>query len=121
MYVTSGPPRTTSGLALPEEIIIDLPRVKEVLNLLDPGVAAPAVQLLVEADGAEDVQHLLGAALDVPLATEGGEAIADLGEIGPIVSGVGRRVAHLECATRDEVRDDLGDLADLVVLLLRAD
>src|SRR4051812_34304631 len=57
----------------PEQVGVDLLRGDEVLELLEPRVAAARERLLVHVDRGEDVVQLLGPAGGVPLAREAGQ------------------------------------------------
>ena len=67
-------------------------------------------------------KKLLGAAASVPLRLKGRQHAGDLGEVDAIGTRVGACVGgKLDPAARHHVGDDLGDVADAIVVLGAAD
>ena len=101
----------------PEEIGVDLTGVDQVLQLLQPGVAAAGEGLVVHVDAAEHLVQLGGALVGVPLAREARQLVGDLVEGDPVAAVVAAGLAEGDLAAGELVADDLGDLAHPVVLL----
>src|SRR6185437_4285575 len=105
----------------PVEILVDLLRGDEVFQLRQPREGAEAEGLVAEADPREDFVKLLGAALRRPPAFEAGQVPPDLLEGDAVAAVVAAIVAEAHRAAAEDAADDLGDLADAVILRVVAD
>ena len=94
----------------------------QLLDVADALVARP-LELVERQPGlAIGGVELLGAAARVPLRLEGRQHAGDLVEADAVGALVGPGVRrHLDPAARHHVRDDLGDVADAVIVRGAAD
>src|SRR6516162_8741308 len=103
------------------ELLVDLTRRKQVFELLEPGEGAIVEDLLAHGNPLEDLTQLGGAALGGPATAESRKVAADLVEGDAIAAVVGawRPICH--DAAGEGRGDDLGNVADAVILLAAAD
>src|SRR3990172_8873312 len=73
---------------LPEELLVDLAGLEQVLNLLETTVAPGVEDRSVELDPVEDLPQLGHSLADVPVARETGQSGVDLGEVDPVIAGI---------------------------------
>src|SRR5437773_1605609 len=101
----------------PAQARVHTARGQQVLQVVDPLEPRSLAILEDETDAAIDGRELFSAPAGGPLRLELGQEPMDLLEIRPIAAGVrtaARRV--LDAGARNDVPDDLGEIADPVVL-----
>src|SRR5690606_4850540 len=110
-----------SQLDPPEEILVDPALLDQVLELLEPGVLAALEDLAGHADPLEDFEQLLGAHTGGVLRAKAGQLGLDLVERDLIAAVVAVAAAKADLAAREDLADDIGDIAHLIVLAGGAD
>src|SRR6185437_6763785 len=103
------------------EIAVELPRRDEVFQLLQARERAVVEDLLGHGDALEDLVQLAGPARRRCPAAEARQVTGDLGEGDAIASGVGAGRPEAQGAAGKGRGDELGDVADAVILLVAAD
>ena len=99
----------------PEERIVDLTGLDEMLDLLQPREGPAAERLLRQFDLREDIEELVCAALGVPRAGERRQELADLLERHAVAAAVWTASRYGDGTVREDGAHDLCQLADSIV------
>src|SRR5688572_22808696 len=116
-----GVKRISGSSLAPEEVLVDLAGLDQVVDLLEPRVGARLEEVARHADPLEHLEQLLGAAAHVPARREAGQPLGDLVEAHLVVALVAAPAAEGDGAARESLAHDRGDVANLVVLAVGAD
>src|SRR2546421_2819632 len=99
----------------PVEIVIDLPRPDQILQLFEPGEAGMIKQLWRKINSLEQGAELFSPFLHIPFAAEARQMPRNLGKRDAITAIVGTNGSEADVTTRKYFADDVGDLADPVI------